>query len=95
MAEKHTSDNLLIGSGRVYFKPESENGYHDLGEMDEIQFRTISEVRKHRSNRDGSKKVDKVTNIVSEGEATFQCASFNISNLRKFFMEILDIFFNS
>lgn len=63
----HSVDNYLYGKGRVYFKPEDDTGYVDLGNIPAFGIEVEVEKNEHFSSRSGTR--DKDLSVVMEKSA--------------------------
>lgn len=82
----HSTENYLYGKGRLYFKPEGDNGYYDLGNVPGFDINLELEKLEHYSSRSGTKEKD--LDIVSQKKAksAFSLEEYSPENLNLAFL---------
>lgn len=74
-------DHYIIGKGIVYFKPEGESVYIDLGNVPEFEFTPTIETLEHFSSREGVKTKDLTVVLQKSGTLRLVMEEWNANNL--------------
>ena len=74
-------DNYIIGKGKVYFKPEGETDFRDLGNAPEVEFTPELEELEHNSSREGVRVRDRTVIIEKSAEIRLVLEEFTLENL--------------